>query len=1002
MIKKLVSLFAFAVICTTLWSQDIKFDHIGLDDGLSQSSCISICKDSYGFYWLGTEDGLNRYDGQNTIIYKSTSPRNSLSNDRINYLHALWDDFVLIATNQGVDIYQHSTDRITKQALGIGLITSCVEYGDTYIVGNENGDLYKLTHSENDIHYERYQSIKKFITELEIDHESEELYLGTTSGAFKLNLKNNQLEEIYFGSISNENVIINDIVKLNDNVYFSVKNYGIYKYNSFLNPSQRVLLRAKPVSKFLREGNLVWMAGSNFLAQFKEVENKTLFRTFGVDKRFKDIKSLYKSKDGEVSIGTYDNGFYKIRNASFFSIEHSSTPGLGFNSRSIWGFREISKDSIMVLGDEGLESFSLETQNVNSNIRIAGRSFNNYNIQDLLETDTCYWVATFLNGLFYVDKRSDKMINYRINSSSSKKRICSNQTRKLFIDSKDRLWIGALDQGLSVIDLKSGKIRNYQPTVKNNIPKVTLDFYEYNGIVYLATFKGFLKYENRKLVKVPIKVNNKRIDQILDINEVGDGIVWLSTNIGLQKVDLKTEKIIDGFSVEDGFIENTIYGSVIDNNDDIWVSSNNGLAKVDMQNRVISVYNEFDGLQSREFNGTAFAKFGKNVFFGGINGVNFFNPDSIKFSSDFYPIYFQDLNVNFTPFKVSDSLGGKQINFIDELELDYTQNTFSIDCIIPGDRGFYEYEYRLLGYDKDWIALKRSNTILYRNVPSGTYILEVRSYYRKTNKYSEIRRLKIEISAPFWMQMWFWLLVVLCVIAMISWYIYSRIRSQKKLTLMLKTKVDERTKELEQALKDKEVLFQEVHHRVKNNLQLITSLLNLQAHSVEDKKALEAFEKSKDRVRSMALVHTKLYQNQETKSLNTNEYLCDLFSDISNSFRLNATVDFESHVDKSIHLSVETSVKLGLIVTEIYINAFKYGFIDNESPALDIWLERRGEMYWMKVSDNGPGFTKNHDFSQSDSLGREIVDALVEQLNGSLKVYNNDGANIEITFQEVI
>lgn len=1004
-LKKNVLLVLILFVLSPIFSlaQDIKFDHLGLDEGLSQSSCISICKDSYGFYWLGTEDGLNRFDGKNITIYKSTSIKNSLSNDRINYLHTLWDDFVLISTNLGVDIYQHSTDRITKNALNLGVVTGCVRLGENYFVGNEEGVLFKLYQKDEDIYFERYASIKKTITKLELNEDTDELFIGTIEGALKLNLRTNQQEEIFFGAIPSNEIIVDDICILNSNVFFAIRNYGIFKYNSFLNPAQRVLLGAKPVSRFLKEDQVVWMAGTNFLAQFKEVDNNLLFRTYEMSSRFKDIRSMYKSKDGEVCIGTYDNGFYKLRKPVFSLIEHSETPGLGFNSNSIWGFRELHKDSILVIGDRGIETFSLNTQNVNSDYKLNGKSFKGYNVQDLIETDSCYWVATFTQGLFYVDKRSSVVRNYRKNSNSTQRKICSNQLRKIFIDSKSRLWVGSFGNGISIIDLKNGKIRNYQPSKQNNIPKITLDFYEFNDKVYLASFIGLLKYENRIMKSVSFKTKDGRtMDQVLDINPQENGLVWLSTTIGLYQYDLNSETILDGYTVTDGLLENTVYGSVVDDVGNVWISSNHGLAKVNPKERLVSVFDEYDGLQSREFNGTAFAKYRKNIFFGGINGANYFNPDSIVFKSDFYPIYFQDLNVNFMPFYVQDSLGGKQINFLEKLVLDYTQNTFSIDCIIPGDRGQYQYQYRLIGYDENWIDLKRSNNILYRHLPSGDYLLEVRAYFPKTNTYSNVRHLAIKISSPFWMKTWFWITVFVVLIILVVWYVYSRIQSQKRQTKELKQKVDERTHELKQALKDKEVLFQEVHHRVKNNLQLITSLLNLQAHSVEDEKALEAFEKSKDRIRSMALVHTKLYQNQESKSLNTSEYLTDLFLDISNSFQHTASVEFESHVDKSVHLSVETSVKLGLIVTELYINAFKYGFEHNPEPKLSIWLEKRNSLFWLKVKDNGPGFNRNHDFSNTESLGREIVDALVEQLNGELKVYNDNGANIEITFEEVI
>jgi two-component sensor histidine kinase len=149
----------------------------------------------------------------------------------------------------------------------------------------------------------------------------------------------------------------------------------------------------------------------------------------------------------------------------------------------------------------------------------------------------------------------------------------------------------------------------------------------------------------------------------------------------------------------------------------------------------------------------------------------------------------------------------------------------------------------------------------------------------------------------------------------------------------------------------------------------------------------------------MALVHTKLYQNQEKESLDMADYLNELYIDIMNSFQNGTTVSLELEVD-DIQLSVETSVKFGLIVTELVINAFKYGFNYSNNPSLKIVLSRSGKGYELILSDNGEGFSDLEKMKNSESLGQEIIEALVEQLNGTFEQYNDNGAVNKIYFED--
>ncbi len=209
--------------------------------------------------------------------------------------------------------------------------------------------------------------------------------------------------------------------------------------------------------------------------------------------------------------------------------------------------------------------------------------------------------------------------------------------------------------------------------------------------------------------------------------------------------------------------------------------------------------------------------------------------------------------------------------------------------------------------------------------------------------------------------------------------------------------------QIENSLREKVILLKEIHHRVKNNLQVISSLFRLQSFYIKDKDALSAFLESQDRVKSMALVHEKLYLSQNFSQINFSQYIHDLIRSILSSYRFNSnSIDFEINVN-DVELNVDTAVNLGLILNELISNIFKHAFpdgvgSDGEKCRLTISLKTENGSYMLVVKDNGIGFRENFDISDSETLGLQLVTSLVEQQKGEIKFFNDKGANYVITF----
>ena len=208
-------------------------------------------------------------------------------------------------------------------------------------------------------------------------------------------------------------------------------------------------------------------------------------------------------------------------------------------------------------------------------------------------------------------------------------------------------------------------------------------------------------------------------------------------------------------------------------------------------------------------------------------------------------------------------------------------------------------------------------------------------------------------------------------------------------------------KQIESSLKEKEVLLREIHHRVKNNLQIISSMLNLQTNYITDKKSLAIFEESRNRVRSMALIHEKLYQNESLSSLNIKDYIIELVNNLMRSYRTDSRVSSVINIS-DIYINTDTAIPLGLIINEIVSNSLKYAFPRGRSGKISLILKSfNNEKFQMIIEDDGVGLPDEFDLKKTNTLGLQLVSSLVTQLDGEIKVMNANGTRIEINFRGV-
>jgi len=212
----------------------------------------------------------------------------------------------------------------------------------------------------------------------------------------------------------------------------------------------------------------------------------------------------------------------------------------------------------------------------------------------------------------------------------------------------------------------------------------------------------------------------------------------------------------------------------------------------------------------------------------------------------------------------------------------------------------------------------------------------------------------------------------------------------------------QKNEELKSSLKEKEVLLKEVHHRVKNNLQIISSILNLQTSFSNDSKVNEILKESQNRVKSMAYLHESLYQNKNFSFINFSDYLINLSKNLVHSYYFSSgSVDLNLNVEK-VDLNLDQAIPCGLIVNELLTNAVKYAFVDEgKSSRISISVKEKNDLVEITVADNGVGLPKNFDVNKTNTLGLQLVSTLTEQLDGKLSVMNDGGAKFIINFKKI-
>ena len=829
---------------------NINFKNITSEDGLSQGTVETIIQDDQGYIWLGTNDGLCRYNGYEFKIYKHDEElENSITN---NYIVDIKQDNlgnIWVGTANGLSKIDTKTDLITNYNMNdeekslshynIGdiLITKSgdvlVGTSDGLNIYNEKKDeFYRIFNKDSDLS-------SQFIRSLAED-ENQNIWVATNNGIDKIDIKNNKNIISFKTGHGKFDISENDIYV----VRYDPKGYiwagalkeGLNRIDINTNEVKQYKnddrdeksLPGNYVKDILRDssGNL-WVGTDNGLAKYNEqTENFATYKNKIYDKTSlvnDEVFSIQEDESGLIWVGTYAGISMFDPNTN---IEHYKKDPFDENSisdNSIHGIYE-DKDGLLWVGTNSKGVNVINRKNYN--VKHLNKTSKDYpisddNINDIVGIDNKIFIAT-KNGLNEVDKDLKT-----INIYNTEDGICNNNITALFADSKKNVWIGTAN-GISVLNTNTNEIIDITDILTNhNIEDqyIKVIYEDSKGNYWVGCFidGGLVKidpnkrtienYRNKKEDKTSISSNNIR-----SIVEDKNGNLYIGTSYGLNKLN-ESNNTFERYSEKDGLSNNTVYGLLVDDNNNLWASTNLGISKLDTNTMTFETFNIIDGFQGNEFNGRAYYKNKSGeLFFGGINGLNIFRPNDINRSRYVPTVIFDEFKVN-----------GKVYKDINNQEFKYNENTINISVFISNYKNTknIQYMYKLEGVSDSW-DISRSNNINYSDLAPGTYTLKIkaRSY---SGKVSDESAVKFIIKLPIWKSK----AAILIYLIIITIVIYRTINSVKRLDNLVKNKTLQLTKEMEkndkllkkviELEKRKNNYFVNLSHELRTPLNVISS-----------------------------------------------------------------------------------------------------------------------------------------------------------------------------------
>ncbi|CAG5072637.1 Sensor histidine kinase RcsC [Dyadobacter sp. CECT 9623] len=1048
----------------TAWAQpaEPKFTSLTSTDGLSSNTVTAILKDRYGLMWFGTDDGLNRFDGTDVMVYRhNKKDSTSLKSSDISCLHQDQKGRIWVGTIEGgLHLYDrrkdafisipspHSVISMTSDASGklwVGTTAGLIQ------VNPENYQIRTFTSVAN----MPDQISKGMILSIAVDRKKR-VWVGTRTGLYKIDPADKTGEYInYLQSLPEEVGArpVKSIVEDQEGNIWAGTFSGVFKLNS--NGQIIKHFKYEPDNKNSLSTNMVfavtwenpqrlWIctdAGLNML------DTRTgIITRYGPDARTqfslsnKSVRSILFDNEGICWLGTYKGGVNKYdKNLAIFGLKRSDVNDpYGLSGPFVTAFAETESGELFVGTDGGglnlynrqtnlFRKFPINPKNKNAASGLAILTLE-------LTASNELWIGTFGDGLFQFNPKTGGYTQFLKGKDSTS--LSNNEIFCFEKDKSGKLWVGTNGGGVHLYDPSTNTFRRmYDPGIPVTQRSIPLNGYirdlllDRKGKLWIASHgTGIAVFDpiTQKSMLLDRQTSDLASNIVFSLLEDSKGNIWAGTSgEGLALYDPRSKKFIT-YGAKEGLASNIVNKVLEDAQGRIWVSTNQGISYFDLKNKKFINYTSYNGIQDRTFVlGSGIRASDNTLFFGGIAGFNYIDTRSLPNSKRIPPIILKDLKIGNRSITPADS------NFIDAdiavartISLDYKQN-FSIgfaalDYTNPKQM---HYRHRLVGMQSEWNETGLTNFASYTNLSPGEYIFEVQASGDGINWGPQTKSVAVIVKPPFYLTIYAYIFYILAPFAIVYW---MRRRGIQKLQRQFKEQ--QQRAEVERALeldRMKIKFLTNLSHEFRTPISLILAPVDnllVKTKSTELHPPVTAIKRNAKRLLNLVdqLLDFKNMQEQEVKlDLKRRDIIlfikdtCEQFSDLS--IRKGILFKVESTLDQ-LDMDFDAE-KLERVLFNLLSNAFKFTPKGGE-VALQVQLQTDPEgKHWLQINiaDNGIGIAEDqHEkifdrFFQSDTdltvlnqgsgIGLSIVREFVQLHHGKINVASQPGAGSTFTVE---
>lgn len=1013
-------------------AENINYKRLTIEDGLSQTAATVIFQDSDGYIWIGTNDGLNKYNGHKFEVYKNNeSYETSISGNTISAIKEDKDNNLWVGTTTGLNKINLISNEVTQYIPGEdGCNISSYEIMDILI--NDNGEVLVATKDGLNLYDEKNNNFIRLyssthegdlvtsqkITSI-VDDQNGFYWIGTEKGLNRVDKANDQVTK-YFANECEENTIsidyinklyIDDLNNLWIGTNFgglnklSLENGSIEKFT----PDDDSGLSGYVINDIIQDsrGDL-WVSTDFGVSQydyekntFKSYRNKAYESNSLINN---NTLSIYEDRSGAIWVGTF-NGVSMFYPENMFKIyNHDIFNENSISDNSISGIYE-DKEGLLWVGTytDGLNIIDRKNNKVEriDYINNTGEvKLSNNLIREITGIDNEIWIAT-QNGLHKYDKLTNEMSIYYEEHG-----LVNSDLRTVFIDSDGLLWIGTRD-GLGTFD-RDNTFTDYTYLLRDaGIDEEVFNHIheDKDGTIWIASGPkgGLIRYDKdtntfKNYNNFSSKENSREYSYVLSVTSDVYGTIWVSTDNGLVRFNKDTEDFVK-YTEEQGLPNNWIYGVLIDQQGNLWISTNYGISKFNTKEEKFINYYKADGLQGNEFNQFSYYKSNSGeMFFGGIEGLTSFYPNDIKDKN-----YVPDIKIN------SIISGGKTLNIQEPIRLNYKNEHVQIEFFMPDyrDTTKIQYVYKMSGVDKQWIHSGNRNYVNYTNLKPGRYIFEVIGR-NSSGEWSSAISIIIKIDNPPWKTPIAYLIyfIIIISIVLVIWNSFKLLNALvEQRTAELNNKLDE-NKELYVKLldheKSKNNYFVNLSHELRTPLNIIVSVqalmsdLNRKNEYIPKDKMnyyLNSLKTNSNRLLNLInnIINTSKIESGDYKiNITENDIVYVVEEVVLSTRELSDNKGIELIIDPYIEEKVIQCDKIEIekAILNLMSNAIKF---TPKGGKIEVTIEDLDDAVKISVKDNGIGIDPKHQES--------IFNRFDQAYENSIEEFGGSGLGLTVTRQ---